>query len=126
MLAVAPGCELDVERGPDWLLVRIASVDADPADGLSLADQLWEVMQRHFIYRMVLEIDRIPVLNSYLIGQLVLLRRRVEEHRGVIRLCGLSPYNRRVLQTTRLDSLFLPYRTREEAVLGCSRPRQPR
>jgi anti-anti-sigma factor len=126
MLAVAPGCELDVERGPDWLLVRVNNLDTDPADGLSLADQLWEVMQRHFIYRMVLEMDQIPVLNSYLIGQLIQLRRRVEEHHGVIRLCGLSPYNRRVLQTTRLDNLFLPYRTREEAVLGCSRPRQPR
>jgi anti-anti-sigma factor len=126
MLAAAPGCEFEVQRGPDWLLVRITSVDVDPADGLSLADQLWEVMERHFIYRMVLEMDQVPVLNSYLIGQLVSLRRRVEEHHGVIRLCGLSPYNHRVLQTTRLDNLFLPYCTRQEAVLGCSRPRQPR
>ena len=76
MLAATAGCELDVERGPDWLLVRITSVDADPADGLSLADRLWEVMERHFVYRMVLEMDQIPVLNSYLIGQLVALRRR--------------------------------------------------
>ncbi len=126
MLAATAGCELDVQRGPDWLLVRITGMDAEPADGPSLADQLWEVMERHFTYRMVLELDQVPVLNSYLIGQLVSLRRRVEEHQGVIRLCGLSAYNHRVLQTTRLDNLFLPYRTRQEAVLGCARPRQPR
>ena len=31
MLAVAPGCELEVERGPDWLLVRVANLDlAEP------------------------------------------------------------------------------------------------
>ena len=27
MLTIAPGCELDVERGPDWLLVRVRKLD---------------------------------------------------------------------------------------------------
>jgi len=31
MLAIAPGCGLDVERGPDWLLVRVRNLDlAEP------------------------------------------------------------------------------------------------
>jgi anti-anti-sigma factor len=126
MLAVAPGCELDVQRGPGWLLVRVGSLDGDFTESCSLAEQLWAVLERHFTYRLVLELDEVPVLNSCLLGQLVLLRRRIEKHGGTVRLCGLSAYNRRVLKTSRLDSLFCPYRDRHEAVMGWSRPQRPR
>ena len=126
MLAIAPGCELDVERGPDWLLVRVRHLDLLPSDAPPLAERVWCVLQQHFTYRLVLELDKVRVLNSYLIGQLIQLYRRIEEHDGVMRLCGLSPYNRQVLHTCRLDERLLPYEDREEAVLGrphCAKPR---
>ena len=126
MLATAPGCELDVERGPDWLLIKVKRLDWDPVAPPPLADDIWSVLQRHFTYRMVLELDEIDVLNSYLIGQLVQLYKRVVDHEGVMRLCGLAPYNRRVLHTCRLDDLLSCYPSREEAVLGCHQPSQPR
>jgi anti-anti-sigma factor len=91
-----------------------------------LADQLWSVLDRHFTYRLVLELDRVQVLGSFLIGQLIQLHQRIEQHGGVLRVCGLSPHNRRVLRTCRLHNQFPPYRTREEAVMGCVRPRQPK
>ena len=91
-----------------------------------MADGLWELLQRHFTYWLVLELDQIEVLNSYLIGQLVRLYKLIRAHDGVMRLCGLSAYNRRVLQISRLDDRFLPYRDRQEAVMGCCRPRLPR
>ena len=125
MLAVAPGWELEVERGPGWLLVRIKSLDeASPEP--PLADELWDLLERHFTYRLVLELDQVKMLNSYLIGQLVRLYKLVRKHDGVMRLCGLSPYNLRVLRTCQLDDRFLPYRDREEAVMGCCRPRRPK
>lgn len=125
MLAVAPGWELDVERGPDWLLVKIRSQDGSSTDP-PLADGLWDLLERHFTYRVVLELDQVRVLNSYLIGQLVQLYKLIRRHDGVMRLCGLSPYNLAVLRTCRLEDRFLPYRDREEAVMGCSRPRHPK
>ena len=125
MLAVALGWELDVERGPDWLLVRIRSSDRASTEP-QLAEGLWNLLERHFTYRVVLELDQVSVLNSHLIGQLVQLYRRVRQHDGVMRLCGLSPYNLEVLRTCRLEDRFLPYRDREEAVMGGSRPGQPR
>lgn len=126
MLALAPGWELDVQRGPDWLLVRVVGADRDASDSPPLADRLWELLNQHFTYRLVLELDEIRVLNSYLIGQLVSLYRRIREHEGVMRLCGLSPYNRRVLQICHLDDRFLSYRDRREAVLACHARRRPR
>ena len=115
MLAVAPGWELEVERGPDWLLVRIRSLDRASTEP-PLADAIWELLERHFTYRAVLELDQVQLLNSHLIGQLVRLYRRIREHDGVLRLCGLSPYNLTVLRTCHLEARFPPYRDREEAV----------
>jgi anti-anti-sigma factor len=125
MLAVVPGWELDVERGPDWLLVKIRNQDRTSTEP-PLADGVWDLLERHFTYRVVLELDQLSVLNSHLIGQLVQLYRRIRQHDGVMRICGLSPYNLEVLRTCRLEDRFLPYRDREEAVMAGSRPRNPR
>jgi anti-anti-sigma factor len=125
MLAVAPGWELDVQRGPDWLLVRVNSL-AESLEEPPLAEVIWEVLERHFTYRVVLELDQVNVLNSHLVGQLVQLYKLIRQRDGVMRICGLSPYNRIVLRTCRLEDYFLPYRDREEAVMGCPCPRHPR
>ena len=124
MLAVTSGCKLAVERGPDWLLVRVESLDGGASDTPLLADEVWSLLQRHFTYRLVLELDRVEMLNSHLIGQLVQLYKLIREHDGVMRLCGLSAYNLQVLKRCRLDDRFLPYCDREEAVMGCCCPRQ--
>ena len=126
MLTIAPGCALDVERGPDWLLVRVRNLDRVESDAPPLAERLWRLLQQHFTYRLVLELDGVQVLNSYLIGQLIQLYRQIEEHDGVMRLCGLSTYNRQVLHACRLDDRLLPYEDREEAVMGQPHPARPR
>jgi anti-anti-sigma factor len=123
MLAIAPGCEFDVERGPDWLLVRVRSFDVVESEVPPLAEHLWTLMQQHFTHRLVLELDDVQELNSDLIEQLIELYRRVEEHDGVMRLCGLSSHNRQLLHRCRLDEQLLPYESREEAVMGRLHPR---
>ncbi len=125
MLAIAPGWELAVERGPDWLLVRILKAPEAP-DAPPLADEVWEQLCRHFTYRLVLELNQISLLNSHLIGQLVQLYKRIREHEGIMRVCGLSAYNRQVLHTCNLESHFPDYQDREEALMGTRHPRQPR
>ena len=126
MLAMAPGCELDVERGPDWLLVRVCHLDLAESDAPSFAERIWCLLEQHFTHRLVLELDQVRVINSHLIGQLIQLYRRIAEHDGVMRLCGLSAYNREVLHQCRLDERLPPYEDRHEAVLAHSLPQRPR
>ncbi len=126
MLATAPGCRFEVERGPDWLLVRITSLDKRDSEYPPLSETIWSLLQQHFTYRVVLELDGLGVLNSYLIGQLVALYKRIDEHDGVMRLCGLSAYNQQVLHTCRLDDRFLAYHDRHDAVMADHHPEQPR
>ena len=126
MLATALGCRFEVERGPDWLFVRITSLDQHASEHPPLSETLWSLLQQHFTYRVVLELDGVGVLDSYLIGQLAALYERVGEHDGVMRLCGLSAYNRQVLHTCCLDDRFLAYHDRHDAVMADSHPEQPR
>jgi len=126
MLAIAPGWELHVQRGPDWLVVKVEVPGSAHDETPPLADVLWDQLQRHSIYRVALELDKVEVLSSYMIGQLIQLYKHICEHNGVMRLCGLSPYNCQVLRACHLDDRFLPYHDVHEAVRGCYLPPQPR
>ncbi|MEN6405284.1 MAG: STAS domain-containing protein [Thermoguttaceae bacterium] len=126
MLTIAPDCGLDVQRGPDWLLVRVRNPELEDFDVSDLADRLWRLLQQHFTYRLVLDMNESPALSRELIEQLGRLYQRIAEHDGVMRLCGLSPKSRRIWHACHLDAQLPPYEDREAAVMGHSRPMQPR
>jgi len=126
MPMIACDWELSVERGPDWLLVKLAAPPCETWEMSSLADALWALMEVHFTYRLVLDLDDINLLRSDLVGELVALDKWIRGRHGVMRLCGLSPHNGEILQRCGLDGLLPAYRDRLEAVRGCHRPSQPR
>ncbi|MEI8371618.1 MAG: STAS domain-containing protein [Planctomycetota bacterium] len=126
MLALAAGYEFDVDRGPDWLWIRIRSVETGFSPAGSLAEQLKELVENHFIYRVVLELHRVPELSRQLIGELAQLSRYIQKHDGVLRVCGLTPKGRAMLELCDPDDFCLAYENREEAILGSCGPRVPR
>ena len=111
-----------VDRGPDWLFVRLHP-DFDELD--HLADHLWATMDQHFIYRVVLEMQEVDFLPSRMMGQLVMLQKRILQQGGALRLCRLSPDCQRALHFCRLDRALPCFASREDAVLGrnLTRPR---
>lgn len=125
MIDVVSGWTMDVDRGPDWLFIKLHA----PSDGGihcdHLAEMLWSVMEQHFSRRLVLECEGISWLHSAVIGQLVLLHKRVYAQGGLMRLCGVSPNNQQALHACRMDSRFPSYACRTDAVMG-HRPLQPR
>jgi anti-anti-sigma regulatory factor len=125
MTALVEGWALKVERGPDCLFVHLECAPDASCDFSNLADQVWALLEQHFVYRLVLELDGLPLLRSQLIGQLVLLHKRLAQQGGMMRICGLSARNQQALRTSRLEPRFPQYRDREDAVLG-GRPAQPR
>ncbi len=124
-MELTAGWNAELDRGPDWLFVRLSVTDPGNAAESNLAESLWQLMQRQFAYRLILELDGLPMMRSVLIGQLVLLHKRVDANGGLLRLCGLSDDNQAVIDATRLGSLFPQYRSREDAVMGY-RPQKPR
>lgn len=124
MLTLAPGWELEVGRGPNWLFVRIRNQDPDSEEIPDLADRIWDLLQQHLTTRVVLELDGLGLLRSELIGELIRLHRRISQHGGLLRVCGLSAENRRILERCGLADWFPVYECREDAVLA--RPSKPR
>lgn len=106
---------MKIERGPDWLIVQLHPTD-EPYD--HMADRLWALLNQHFIYRIVLEMDYVDFLPSQLMGQLVMLHKRVLRNGGALRLCGLSDECLQALHICRLDQALPHFTTREEAVYG--------
>ncbi len=125
MLAIAPGWELKVERGPGWLWVRVERPEPYGVDTPPLADEVWAQLERHFVYRLVLELDDVEFLDSYLIGQLVVLDRRIREHGGMLRLTGVNSFVREILRTHGLVGRFSIYGDLTDALMGAC-PRKPR
>ena len=107
--------EMEVERGPDWLFVRLRP-DHEQLD--QVAERLWVLLNKHFVYRLVLEMDEVDFLPSMLMGQLVMLQKRVLQHDGALRLCGLSPECEQALHFCRLDHTLAHFETRADAVRG--------
>ncbi len=126
MIQIAEGWELSVDRGPDWLFVRPHSVSGDTGSMPPLAEEIWALLEQHQIRRVVVELDEIPLLHSYLVGQLVWLHKRVVSQGGLMRISGVSSVNQDVLHTCRLDDRFPAYLNRGDAVMGYHPPNRPR
>ena len=118
LVDLVPGWTLETDRGPDWLFIRPVPPPGNACGEVELAEAIWERMQQQFVHRAVIEMDQIPLLRSWLIGQLVMLHKRVAAHEGLLRLCGMSDENQEVLAMMRLDDRFPQYTDRGAAVMG--------
>lgn len=125
LVQLAPGWSMEFDRGPDWLFVRISAPRQGDTGEVPLADAVWESLEQAFTHRVVLELGDLAVLRSWMIGQLVLLHKRVTTKEGTMRIAGLSDSNHQVLRMMRLDERFPQYANRGDAVMG-HRPVQPR
>ncbi|MCC7475745.1 MAG: hypothetical protein IT425_10135 [Pirellulales bacterium] len=112
------GLELNVDRGPNWLFVKLRSRE-EPFDEVPhIAEKLWSISSRHFIYRLVLELDDIAEMPSNMMSQLVMLQERLSQCGGALRICGLSPECEETLHDFRLESALPNHPSREAAVMG--------
>lgn len=119
------GWDLEISYGEGWLIVRPCPRGEYATDLVPLADEVLELLERYLVNRVVLVLDGIGMLNSFLIGQLVKVHRTVESRGGLLRLCKVSPNNRRALETTGLGRRLPIYEDIEEAVMP-GFPRKPR
>lgn len=82
--------DLAAERGPDWLFVRLAAGETEPAETVDLAEAIWGMIREHHANRVVLELDHVDSIDEPLIGAIAEIGSRVRQEGGLIRACGLS------------------------------------
>jgi anti-anti-sigma regulatory factor len=112
------GLELNVDRGPNWLFVKLRARETPRAEVTQFAEKVWSISSRHFIYRLVLELEDLEELPSGMMGKLVMLQERLAQCGGALRICGLSPECEEALQSCELDSALQNHSSREAAVMG--------
>ena len=110
--------EMDVERGPNWLVVRLHPSRSTGIPAPDVADELWSLMSRHFTYRLVLEMDELGTLPGGMTEPLAQLRERVAERGGSLRLCGLSHVGEAELSESQLAKSLPNHPDRVAAVWG--------
>lgn len=120
-----------LERGPDWLFVRLLPGDADALrlrGDLGLA--LWNAAREHGTNRMVVELDAIERIDDGLLDGLTVLVGLVERDGGIVRLCGLAGDNLERYASCRVAGHLPHFSCRREAVGAGSwefaRPARPR
>ena len=111
------GLELNVDRGPNWLFVKLRTQEPARAEVPQIADKLWSISSRHFIYRLVLELEDLEEMPSGMMGQLIMLQERLAQCGGALRICGLSPECEETLHSFHLDSALPNHASREAAVM---------
>ncbi len=109
---------MEVERGPNWLFVKLRSHGTPLDEVPQIADKLWSIASRHFIYRLVLELDELEAMPSDLMGQLVVLQERLSQCDGALRICGLSTECEETLHDCQADTALPNHPSRAEAVMG--------
>jgi hypothetical protein len=114
------GLKLSVDRGPNWLFVKIRPRQNWTEVLPQFADELWSITSRHFIYRLVLELEELKSLPPGLMEQLVLLQDRLAECGGALRICGLSSACDQALCDAGLDVALPNHPTRDAAIHGDS------
>ena len=125
LLELTSEWSLEIDRGPDWLFIRLSPPPSGEIGEASIAEMVWKNLEQCFCYRVVLELDQVDYLRSWIIGELVRLHKRVTTQGGMLRLCGVSKNAETVLRICQLGDRFPAYRNRNDAVMGY-RPQQPR
>lgn len=112
------GFKLTVDRGPNWLFIKLRPNKNFAADVMQVADELYAIATRHFTYRIVLELEELRQMPADLVDQLVILQERLHQSDGSLRICGLSADCAKKLREVHLDAALPNYATRQAALLG--------
>ncbi len=118
MIDIADGWGLDVETGTQWLFVTVRCQNGHTWETPPLAETIWELVDKLSAHQLIVELEEVEILHSLLIGQMILLHKRITSQGGVMRLAGLSPQNQLALGVANLGSRFPWYQTRDAAVQG--------
>lgn len=69
---------------------------------------------------IVLDFEQVDYLDSFAVGFIMDMYRRVTSAKGRLKLSGLKPRVKKILQITRVDNVITLYDNAEEAVAALS------
>jgi anti-anti-sigma factor len=113
---------LKVDPVEDVFCVALKDTRLDEAEVYELADELLSLLNDRGCRKLILALgpDSPDCLYSVFIAKILMLRRRLVELGGVMKLCSVSPHVKSVFEACQLTNYFdfLPDKTAALASLG--------
>ena len=93
--------------------IRVNSICPGP---IFIEGGAWDNIKQHMTNRIVLELHEVSLLNSYLIGQMILLSKRIAERGGKLELCCIPAILQDMFVLTQLDQVFDIFMDEQEGI----------
>jgi anti-sigma B factor antagonist len=90
----------------------------EETDIKALQESIMSVIEQADGINLILDFRNVRFLSSAVLGLLIRILKRICEHEGKLRLCGINPRIYEVFRITRLTKTFDIYEDLESAVTG--------
>jgi len=114
---VEHGVRIEVCKEGDVTVVELQDEEIlDDATINDIADSIFGVVADNPGLKLLVSFAKVKHLSSSALGTLIRLNKRVDESRGVLKLCLIKPALYEIFVITKLNKLFDIYDTREMAL----------
>jgi|YNPMSStandDraft_1061717.scaffolds.fasta_scaffold00866_7 anti-anti-sigma factor len=118
MTTLSLGWDLDVTQGEGWLIIRPRPHGPQTTELVPLSDEILKLLEWCWVNRVILVLDGLDLLTSFVVGQLIKLHRHLENNGGILRLCGVNSRHRQVLERLGMAECLPIYDDVRDAVMG--------
>ena len=114
------------ERMGDIGIVRFETAQVlEEMNVQQLGDELRELVEKHYLVKLIINFERVKFLSSAVLGKLISLNKRVVNEKGRLGLCNINDDVRQVFKITRLDKIIPIFETEGQAVSRMQGPIWP-
>jgi anti-sigma B factor antagonist len=108
--------ELQIKNVGDCKVVDVLEDVVDYTSCEDLKTRLVDVIEAGDVRAMVIDLERVTFMDSKAIGSLVSIRKAILKQGGVLGLCGLHPYVKKIITMVTLNTIFEVYDDKEQAL----------
>ena len=87
-----------------------------------LGQELNDLVDKHYMIKMVINFSKIKFLSSAVLGKLISLNKKINEQNGHLAFCHINSDIMQVFKITRLEKLIPICDTEEEAIQAVQKP----
>lgn len=114
---MAGAARLLIQSFRDVTVVNINDASIlDTAQVQQIGEELYDLIDARAIRKIVLDFSKVKFLSSSALGVLITLRKKSDEIKGKVLLCGMKPELRKLFKITNLEKLFDFYENEERAL----------
>jgi anti-sigma B factor antagonist len=97
----------ELQQQDDVTIVRfIASRILDNETIRQMGDSLFQIVDEGGVRKLIINLGGVAFLSSAALNRLILLKKKVLQREGGMKLVGMTPEIRRVFEIARLDTFF--------------------